>query len=374
MQITNEGLHISNISYTQAGIYSCVLENDHGSLQKVHYVTVRDAPKITSSLEPHLTLLPNDTARFECSGTGSPPPNASWLFNGTTLVPEQSLYLAYGNASTGTYTCLLESSEGTDRQNMFVNVLRPPQRVGGTNYTNSLTPLKVRADDALVLACPFENFNSLLWQLNERNLEEYFDLTDVKLKENMLIIDRIRSRHQGTYTCVVQNRAGTDRQSFVVGVLTPPTIHRTHPEELSDEYGNGVDSDWDSQWRPDRPIDSAVEVNLLSGETLQLLCQASGSPEPNVYWNRGADMARIVSQTSNLTIPNVGIHHTDLYTCVAENELGKSTQVYRLDVMTAPQFYDEPVQSIEVFVGDDLQLDCEMQSNPPASYQWLKEE
>uniref|UniRef100_A0A182R2D1 Cell adhesion molecule n=1 Tax=Anopheles funestus TaxID=62324 RepID=A0A182R2D1_ANOFN len=373
MRISNEGLHISNISFSQNGVYSCVLENEHGTLQKIHYVTVRDAPKITSSLEPHVTLLPNDTVRFECSGTGNPSPKSFWLFNGTVILEEQFLYIAYGNASIGTYTCLLESSEGTDRQHMFVNVLRPPQRVTGMNHTDSLTPLKVRADDPLVLVCPFENFNSLLWQLNERNLEEYFDLTDVKLKENLLIIDRIRSRHQGTYTCVVKNRAGTDQQSFVVGVLTPPTIHRTHPEELSDEYGNVVE-DWNSGWMTDRPVDSAVEVNLLSGETLQLLCQASGSPEPNIYWNRGADSGRVVSQTFNLTIPNVAFHHSDLYTCVAENELGKSTQVYRLDVMTSPQFYDDPVQSIEVFVGDDVQLDCEMQSNPPASYQWLKED
>uniref|UniRef100_A0A182VQ07 Uncharacterized protein n=1 Tax=Anopheles minimus TaxID=112268 RepID=A0A182VQ07_9DIPT len=382
IRVTNEGLHISNISFSQTGVYSCVLENEHGSLQKVHYVIVRgmelkygvlDAPRITSSLESQVTLLPNDTARFECSGTGSPAPDAFWLFNGTELLHEPFLYLAHGNASTGTYTCQLESTEGIDRQNMFINVLRPPQRLTGANYTDRLTPLKVRADDPLVLVCPFENFNSLLWQLNDRSLEEYFDLTDVKLKENLLIIDRLRSRHQGTYTCVVKNRAGTDQQSFVVGVLTPPTIHRAHPEELSDEYGN-VGEDWNSSWMPDKPVDSAVEVNLLSGETLQLLCQASGSPEPNVYWNRGADMARVVSQTSNLTIPNVAFHHSDLYTCVAENELGKSTQIYRLDVMTSPQFYDEPVQSIEVFVGDDVQLDCEMQSNPPASYQWLKED
>uniref|UniRef100_A0A182MNL9 Hemicentin-1 n=1 Tax=Anopheles culicifacies TaxID=139723 RepID=A0A182MNL9_9DIPT len=422
MRITNEGLHISNISFSQTGVYSCVLENDHGSLQKIHYVTVRGmelkygvlgtdnsifssgtptnrpispldftgrsghpsgarqigfstwqqqryAPKITSSIAPHFTLLPNDTVRFECSGTGSPTPNAFWLFNGTILQHDPYLYLAYDNASMGTYTCQLESSEGNDRQNMFVNVLRPPQRVAAMNYTDSLTPLKIREDEPLVLVCPFENFNSLLWQLNERSLEEYFDLTDVKLKENLLIIDRIRSRHQGTYTCVVKNRAGTNQQSFVVGVLTPPTIHRVHPEELSDEHGNVVED-----WMPDQPVASAVEVNLLSGETLQLVCQASGSPEPNVYWNRGADMSRVVSQTSNLTIPNVAFHHSDLYTCVAENELGKSTQVYRLDVMTSPQFYDDPIQSIEVFVGDDLQLDCEMQSNPPASYQWLKED
>ncbi|XP_052900964.1 hemicentin-1-like [Anopheles moucheti] len=373
MRISSEGLHISNISFSHNGVYSCVLENEHGSLQKIQYVTVRDAPKITSSLESRVTLLPNDTDRFECAGTGSPAPKAMWLFNGEVLIEEPFLHLAYGNVSTGTYTCHLENSEGTERQNMFVNVLRPPHRVAGLNYTDSLTPLKLRVDDPLVLLCPFENFNSLLWQLNERNLEEYFDLTDVKLKENLLIVDRIRSRHQGTYTCVVKNRAGTDRQSFVVGVLTPPTIHRTQPEELSDEYGT-VAEDWNSPWVTDGPVDSAVEVNLLSGETLQLLCQASGTPEPNVHWNRGADMARIVSQSHNLTIPNVAMHHSDLYTCVAENELGKSTQVYRLDVMTSPQFYDEPVQSIEVFVGDDLQLDCEMQSNPPASYQWLKED
>uniref|UniRef100_A0A182K8B5 Cell adhesion molecule n=1 Tax=Anopheles christyi TaxID=43041 RepID=A0A182K8B5_9DIPT len=369
MELSGEGLHISNIAYAQTGVYSCVLENEHGSLQKIHYVTVRDAPKVTSTVPPHLTLLPNETTQFKCSGTGSPPPRAVWLFNGTTLLQEQTLHLAHANASTGTYTCQLESSEGTDRQNMFVSVLRPPQRLSGMNYTDHLAPLKIRTDDPLVLTCPFNNFNSLLWQLNERNLEEHFDLTDVRLKENLLIIDRIRLRHQGTYTCVVANRAGTERQSFVVGVLTPPTIHRTHPDVLSDEYGGTVE-DWDSTWNRD----GAVEVNLLSGETLQLLCQASGSPEPTVQWNRGADTAQIVSQTANLTIPSVALHHSDLYTCVAENELGKSTQVYRLDVMTSPLFYDEPIQSIEVYVGEDLQLDCEMQSNPPASYQWLKED
>uniref|UniRef100_A0A182ND63 Hemicentin-1 n=1 Tax=Anopheles dirus TaxID=7168 RepID=A0A182ND63_9DIPT len=367
--ISDEGLRISNISFDQSGVYSCVAENEHGALQRVHYVTVRDAPKITSSLESHITLLPNDTARFECAGTGSPPPEAVWLFNGTTLFNEQFLSLSYDNASTGTYTCRLESSEGTDRRNMFVSVLRPPQRISGMNFTNSLTSLKERADDPLVLECPFDNFDSLLWQLNERSLEEHFDLTDVQQKENLLIIDRLRTQHQGTYTCVVKNRAGQNQHSFVIGVLTPPAIQRMYPEELSDEYG-GLAEEY--RWMPDKPVDSAVEVNLLSGETLQLLCQANGSPKPNIYWNRGSALDRIVSQTSNLTIPNVALHHSDLYTCVAENEVGKSTQTYRLDVMTSPQFYDEPVKSVEVFVGDNVQLDCEMQANPPASYKWLK--
>uniref|UniRef100_A0A182PLL3 Hemicentin-1 n=1 Tax=Anopheles epiroticus TaxID=199890 RepID=A0A182PLL3_9DIPT len=369
MEVSEVGLSISNVTYTQNGVYTCVVENEHGSVQKIHYVTVRDAPKITSTLPSTVTLLPNQTARMECSGTGSPSPVASWLFNGTTLSDEHILYLGHDNASTGTYSCQLKNFVGTDRQNMLVNVVRPPQRLSSTNYTDILAPLKVRTGEPLVLVCPFENFNSLLWQLDERNLEDYFDLTDVQLKENLLFIDRIRSRHQGTYTCVVANRAGTDRQSFVVGVLTPPTIHRMHPDALSDEHGDAT-----GQWNPNEPVDSAVEVNLLSGETLQLLCQASGSPEPTIQWNRGVDMAIVVSQTANLTIPNVAPHHSDLYTCVAENELGKSMQVYRLDVMTSPQFYDEPVQSIEVYVGDDLQLDCEMQSNPPASYQWLKED
>ncbi|XP_053681415.1 hemicentin-1-like [Anopheles nili] len=373
VKLMDQGLRIFNISFDRNGVYGCVVENEYGIVQKIHFVTVRDAPKITSALDPHITLLPNDTVRFECTGTGSPPPTASWVLNGTVILHERFLYLSYNNASTGTYSCLLESIEGTDRQNMFVNVLRPPQRVSGLNGTDALTPLKLRANDPLVLECPFENFHSLLWQLDERNLEEYFDLTDVKLKENLLIIDRLRSRHQGTYTCVVKNRAGSDRQSFVVGVLTPPVIERTYPEELSDEFGI-LAEDRNTEWLPDKPVQSAVEVNLLSGETLQLLCQASGSPKPSIHWNRGNDLDRVVSQTANLTIANVALHHSDLYTCVAENELGRSTQIYRLDVMTSPQFYDDPVQSIVVYVGDNVELDCEMQANPPASYQWLKED
>ncbi|KFB46823.1 AGAP002268-PA-like protein [Anopheles sinensis] len=373
VEITEQGLQISNSSYDHSGIYGCVVENAYGTLQKMHYLTVRDPPKITSSLDPDVTLLPNDTVRFECFGTGSPPPNATWLYNGTTLANDRQLYLSHSNASVGTYTCLLESSEGVDRQNMFVNVLRPPQRLSGPNFTNSLEPLKVRADDPLILVCPFENYKSLVWQLNERNLEDYFDLADVKLRENLLIIEHIRSRHEGTYTCVVQNRAGSDRQSFVVAVLSPPSIQRIHPEELSDEFGELAPEEAD-KWTSGKPYDSAVEVNLLSGETFQLFCRASGSPTPNIYWNRGVEMDQVVSQTANLTIPDVALHHSDLYTCVAENELGKSTQVYRLDVMTSPQFYDDPLQSIEVFVGDNVELDCEMQANPPASYQWLKED
>uniref|UniRef100_A0AAG5CQZ0 Cell adhesion molecule n=1 Tax=Anopheles atroparvus TaxID=41427 RepID=A0AAG5CQZ0_ANOAO len=370
--VTEQGLQIYNSSYDQSGVYGCLAENEHGVRQKIHYLTVRDPPKITSALDSQVTLLPNDTVRFECSGTGSPPPNATWLFNGTAVLHDRQMYLSHSNASVGTYTCLLESTEGVDRQNMFVNVLRPPQRISGLNYTNSLEPLKVRVDDPLILVCPFDNYNSLLWQLNERNLEEYLDLADVRLRENLLIIEHLRARHEGTYTCVVQNRAGSDRQSFVVGVLSPPTIQRIHPDELSDQFGELAEET--KRWMKEKPVDSAVEVNLLSGETLQLVCLATGSPKPSVYWNRGLQNERVVSQTANLTIPDVALHHSDHYTCVAENELGKSTQLYRLDVMAAPQFYDEPTQSIEVFIGDNVELDCAMQANPPASYQWLKED
>ncbi|XP_050086783.1 hemicentin-1-like [Anopheles aquasalis] len=366
--VSDAGLQIWNSSYNHSGVYGCNIQNEHGLQQKIFYLAVRDPPKIESVLDSQVTILPNESMRFECTGTGSPPPNASWLFNGTTLVDGPLLVLPYENATTGTYTCQLESTEGTDRRNMFINKLRPPQRLpDDSDYTaTGLTPLKARADEPLILLCPFENYKSLLWQLNEKGLEEHFDLSDVKLKENLLIIDRLRAQHEGTYTCVVQNRAGTDRHSFMVAVLTPPAILRMHPDELSDEYGAGV-----SEWQPDEPIESAVEVNLLSGETLQLLCQASGTPEPSIHWNRREQM---VSATANLTIPQVDLHHSDLYVCVAENELGKSTQAYRLDVMTAPQYYDEPVRSIELFVGDDLELDCTMQANPSASYQWLKEE
>lgn len=254
--------------------------------------------------------------------------------------------------SSGNYTCTLENVEGTDSQTTEVIVIDPPRKAA--NISTSDPPIQTKINTPLTLVCPFDNYDSLLWQLNERNLDSYLDLTDVRLLQNILQIEKLRQAHQGTYTCFVENPAGRNNHSFVVGILSPPTIQQADPELAESE----------------QQLQPVAEVSLLSGEQLRLVCHASGSPPPAITWNR--DNA-VLTRGSELAIESVDSHHTGLYTCVAENDLGVARKVYRLDVMSSPQHWGDPTAFVEVFKDEELRLECGMHANPPASIQWSKE-
>uniref|UniRef100_A0A1Q3FR61 Putative axon guidance receptor dscam n=1 Tax=Culex tarsalis TaxID=7177 RepID=A0A1Q3FR61_CULTA len=349
-------LTITNISTLNQGSYVCNAENALGSVQKVYYLLVKEPPKITTTHPNRVQLLPNQKVLLDCVGTGNPPPIGTWTKNGIPIRTNTSLELSHSAESSGNYTCTLENVEGSDSQTTEVVVIDPPRKAA-----NFSTPpvIQTRINSPLTLVCPFDNYESLLWQLNERNLDSYLDLTDVRLLQNILQIEKLRQAHQGTYTCFVENPAGRDNHSFVVGILSPPTIQQAHPE-LAESIAPAEEQNQQQ----------VAEVSLLSGEQLRLVCHASGSPPPAITWNR--DNA-VLTRGSELAIESVDSHHTGLYTCVAENDLGVARKMYRLDVMSSPQHWGEPTSYVEVFKDEDLSLECGMHANPPASNQWSKE-
>ncbi|XP_058823570.1 hemicentin-1-like [Topomyia yanbarensis] len=359
VRITDTGLLIENATGNTQGIYVCNAENSIGNLQKVYYLTVKEPPRITSHLPERLQLLPNEEIQLNCTGEGNPPPQASWTKNNFPLQPNASLIVSYNTDSIGNYTCSLENDEGIETHSIEITVLTPPGRISNSSKTQPT--VQAKQNTSLELVCPFDNYDSLLWQLNERNLDSYLDLTDVRIVENILQIERLRQAHAGTYTCFVENPAGRNNHSFIVGILSPPRIEQIHLVDASDE----VDV------RDSSPAENVAEVSLLSGEELHLICHASGSPMPAIYWSKDDS---VITRGSELVVEDVDTHHNGLYTCVAENELGSARKVYRLDVMTSPRHWGDAMSHIEVFKDEDLRLECVMRANPPASIQWTKDE
>ncbi|EAT36338.1 AAEL011566-PA [Aedes aegypti] len=354
------GLQILNVSSANQGSYVCNAENSQGNLQKVYYVSVKDSPKITSDIPKQMQILPEQEIHLVCKGSGNPTPQPVWTKNNITLQESPSLTIVHGDDSAGIYTCTLRNEEGSDSRSTQITVLNPPKRSDNASSTDPSVEGKLNAP--LTLVCPFDNYESLLWQLNHRNLDTYLDLTDVRLLQNILQIDKLRQDHEGTYTCFVENPAGRNNHSFVVGILSPPVIQSV--DNYADEDGDDLD---DSE--EDSEIDA--EVSLLSGEQLRLVCHASGSPQPTISWTKDDT---VITKGSELTIKSVDTHHNGLYTCVAENDLGSARKVYRLDVMTSPRHWGETNNHIEVFKDEDLTLECAMEANPPASFRWTKDD
>ncbi|XP_055635973.1 hemicentin-1-like isoform X2 [Toxorhynchites rutilus septentrionalis] len=353
---TDNGLFIVNTSSQHQGTYVCDAENSLGNIQKVYYLAVKEIPRITANIPDRIELLPHQAANLSCAGEGNPSPRGSWSKNHIPLPTGSLLTITYGPYSSGNYTCTLQNDEGSDTLSIEVLTVEPPTRAA--NVSNDDSQIQAKVDAPLTLVCPFDNYDSLLWQLNERNLDNYVDLTDIRLVQNILQIERLRQIHEGTYTCFAENRAGRFNHSFVVGILSVPSIE--HIQSMDD----GEDLDFDS-------AEGIAEVSLLSGDELRLVCHASGSPKPTVSWSKDG---KVITRGSELTINEIDTHHDGLYTCVAENDLGSARKVYRLDVMTSPRHWGDTINHIEAFKGDDLQLDCRMSANPPASIQWNKDD
>ncbi|XP_019553970.3 hemicentin-1 [Aedes albopictus] len=354
---TDTGLQILNVSSVNQGSYICNAENSQGNLQKVYYVAVKESPRIATDFPEQIQILPGQEVQLDCKGSGNPTPHPFWAKNNETIQESPTLTISHNNGSSATYTCILRNEEGSDSRSTQVTVIDPPKK--SDNATSADPSIEAKLNAPLTLVCPFDNYESLLWQLNHRNLDSYLDLSDVRLLQNILQIDKLRQDHEGTYTCFVENQAGRNNHSFVVGILSPPVIQPVESEDDDDLDESEEDSEIDA------------EVSLLTGEQLRLVCHASGSPQPAISWTKDDT---VITKGSELAIDSVDTHHNGLYTCVAENDLGSARKVYRLDVMTSPRHWGEVNNHIEVFKDEDLQLECFMEANPPASFRWTKDD
>ena len=76
--------------------------------------------------------------------------------------------------------------------------------------------------------------------------------------------------------------------------------------------------------------ESTELVPVVEGDNLWLVCEHSANPAPTVYWLAGAE---IVSHEEELLLTNITRNSPRLYTCIAENMLGKATAELGISVL-----------------------------------------
>ena len=85
------------------------------------------------------------------------------------------------------------------------------------------------------------------------------------------------------------------------------------------------------------PLDSpaveriVISSNLINeGQSFNMTCVTSGYPEPNVYWIKGNNGARI--NGSVLTFTNINRNDSGQYRCEAKNDCGSNSSVQSIEV------------------------------------------
>lgn len=333
-----------------AGVYICDANNEVGTSQKVFYVTIVEPATIVSEFDS-VTLFTNQTKNVECVAKGTPSPEVHWTFQtakikaGTNLVLDSSM-------PSGFYMCIAQNSERRDERSLHFTAVNKPTLL--SNSEELQREVKLRETDDMELFCPFENFNSIAWKFDNGSINNF----SYSQEDNKLIIHNIDRDVNGQWTCFVSNQAGNDSFVFNVSVMASPVIHASWNLNSRASEFLFTESDID-------------ERTFKVGQRLELHCLAEGFPKPKVIWKKATD---VIAEGEVLVIEDLQFHHSDIYTCGAENNQGSVKKFFKIEVVSPPVVDDSDLKTdYQKAIGDSLTLRCKFIGNPLPNIFWFKD-
>ncbi|KAM4896067.1 hemicentin-1 [Sylvia borin] len=359
-------LQIPRAKLSDGGEYTCTARNQAGESQKKSFLTVLVPPSIKAQGGASVTELNvrvGTAVTLDCESNAIPAPVITWYKN-SRLIPDsaalevladgQTLRIKAAEVSdTGQYVCKAINIAGRDDKNFHLNVHVPPSIEGPEQelVSESISNPVTFVCDASGIPPP-----TLVWLKNGKPIE-YLDSLEVHILSggSKLQIARSQLLDSGTYTCIASNPEGKAQKTYVLSIQVPPSI-----------AGSEMPS----------------EVSVLLGESVQLLCNATGVPAPDVQWLKdGKTVAsddsqriRVTPDGSTLNISRALTSDTGKYTCVATNSAGEEDRIFNLNVYVPPTIANskDEAEELTALLGTSLNIECAAAGTPPPQLHWLK--
>ncbi|XP_036005690.1 roundabout homolog 2 isoform X13 [Fundulus heteroclitus] len=326
-----------------------------------------DSPPRIVEHPSDLIVSKGEPATLNCKAEGRPMPIVEWYKDGERvetdkddprshrmLLPSGSLFflrIVHGRRSKpdeGAYVCVARNylGEAVSRNaSLEVALLRD-------DFRQNPTDAVVAAGEPAILECVPPRGHpepTIYWKKDKMRINDEDDR--ITIRGGKLMISNARKSDAGMYVCVGTNMVGErESETAQVTVFERPTFLR-------------------------RPINQVV----LEEEMVEFRCQVQGDPQPNVRWKkddidvpRGRYDIRYDKDDYVLRVKKASISDEGMFTCVAENRVGKLEASATLTVRAPPQFVIRPRDQI-VSQGRTATFPCEAKGNPQPAVFWQKE-
>ncbi|XP_071783895.2 hemicentin-1 [Centroberyx gerrardi] len=242
----------------------------------------------------------------------------------------------------GLYECIVQSSAGQGRALTQLTVREPPPVLKApVNVSSSVGAVAV-------LPCQVEGSmrHNLTWHRAGRTILARTGRVKL-LSDSSLQISGVRPQDAGEYHCVATNAHGDSRISVWLLVPEAPSV-----------------------------VVSPQSQAFSRGDEIRLVCSASGSPPPQLFWSHGnmflTNRPRLsLNQHGILTIRGALPEDAGNYTCLATNEAGTASRSVSLTYAELP-IITVVQQVVRVAIGGDATLQCQATGVPPPLVQWYK--
>ncbi|XP_046841633.1 contactin-6-like isoform X2 [Xenia sp. Carnegie-2017] len=259
--------------------------------------------------------------------------------------------------------CLVEANEGGSSFNFQKSgVFR--FKTTGENITSfgpdvqKIPNQEVARGDTVKLRCVAAGYPTPKYRWEKTDLQgkksqvfHQIDGVDLLEYNRVLLIENVKSRNAGNYTCHVtideNNIKRTASEETKVVVREPPTFVKT--------------------------IVSSTP-NIFSRHTWS--CLTKGDPEPTLQWYANTTAMSNVSnrytiENGTLTIHSVEPSDNGMYQCVAKNAFGFAYQTVSLQVQVKPPDITSDLKAKDFTVGDTGQISCISEAIPRAKHDWF---
>ncbi|XP_038595448.1 B-cell receptor CD22-like, partial [Micropterus salmoides] len=128
-----------------------------------------------------------------------------------------------------------------------------------------------------------------------------------------------------------------------------------------------------SVYAPKLPsVSVSPSAEIVEGSSVTLTCSTDANPAAKYTWYK--ENQTLLSEEPQLVFSSIQSSDSGEYYCAAENQLGRRTSEYIINVKYAPKLPSVSVSpSAEIVEGSSVTLTCSSDANPAAKYTWYKE-
>ncbi|XP_069626703.1 hemicentin-2 [Haliaeetus albicilla] len=350
--------HIESTKVADAGLYTCLAGSPAGEDSRSFHVSIQAPLSIASVGEtPSITAVAGGQLILECPEDAVPPPHIEWHWEGSPLrgdarrqVLAEGRFLqiqAVGPADGGEYGCRATNALGDTSLRVQVEVHVAPEIQPGPEEARALL------NGSAVLPCRAEGWPvpRVTWRKDGRLLPLHGSNRLQLLPGGSLQIDPVQVQDSGYYLCMASSPAGSDWQGLDLHVLVPPSI-----------------------------IPGPFNLTLLAQQPATLGCDAWGSPEPHIRWEKdGRPLnphlppgAYSLQSSGSLLITSPGPRDEGRFECIATSAAGEARKVFLVSVHVPPTIADDLMDVVVARLSPAV-LTCYASGVPPPTVSWSKE-
>uniref|UniRef100_A0A3B4EPA3 Neural cell adhesion molecule L1-like protein n=1 Tax=Pygocentrus nattereri TaxID=42514 RepID=A0A3B4EPA3_PYGNA len=338
---------------------------------------VEQLPTITVHPPKSLIALPFDESiTLTCEAKGNPKPVFRWTKNGQDFYPHlENKLIKFENSGSfvipnnkglakyqGKYRCYASNKLGTAvSEETDFTVPTPPKFP-----KERIEPVVVKEGDSVILECNPPKGTppvQLYWMTMGLQHIEQDERVSMGLNGNLYFSNTLVKDSRSDYCCFASFSAIRTivQKTAMTHVVTLPCV------------ASGLER------KPNLLVPSGdqSQINLVTGEELELECISEGFPTPKIEWTKLGEKLPKRSNIKNygklLTISKVTEEDSGKYMCKAKNSVGETVHYFHVEVEEPPRWIEEPVRTQVVTIGSDVHIKCHAAGKPPPAITWLRD-